>query len=405
MDMQSSKLLSVLLLAAISLILTTTATRAQIYFGGDEQLKVTDVNGLNPTEFLDEEITGIAIDTTRRLLFFSNVSFFSNQIVEKISLDGTGREEILNTNDLGVNDMSPRGIALDEKNMVVYVADLLNDGRILSVNYDGTNPQVVIAGEADGVTKGILDVAVDTVNNKLYWPKLNAIMRSDLDGNNMEMIAEVDPVPGQEDNPVQVSVIQVDPVGGKIYWADPYKNQITIADLDGSNKEVLIETNRSPEGLHLDLANQRLFYLDDASFRGEATAYYADLDGANVTEIAVYDTPTFDTGPMVVYNYEIATSTEQLTDDRPDHLELNQNYPNPFNPETQISFSLSEPGMVRLEVFNSLGQQVAVLLSEKTYSSGTHSIIFDASGFSSGIYYYRLSTNGITLTRSMTLLK
>ncbi|GEM_PF-920860 len=403
--MHLQKLLSFFIVLILSITAFPQYTKAQIYFGGDEQLKVTDVNGLNPTVFLDEEITGLAIDTTRGLLFFSNVSFSSNRIVEKISLDGTGRQELLDDGNLGVNDISPRGIALDQRNMIVYVADLLNDGRILSVNYDGTNPQIIIAGEADGVTNGILDVAVDTVNNKLYWPKLNAIMRADLDGNNVEMIAEVDPIPGQEDNPVQVSVIQVDPAGGKVYWADPYKDQITIADLDGSNKQVLIETSRSPEGLHLDLANQRLFYLDDALFRGEATAYHADLGGSNVTEIAVYDTPTFDTGPMVVYNFEIATSLETITEELPIQLQLNQNYPNPFNPTTQINFNLPGQGFVNLSIYNSLGQEIAVLVGGEMLAAGSYSYSFDGSNLASGIYYYRLESNGTSLIRSMTLLK
>lgn len=398
-----------LLFFFIILILFITAfpqyTKAQIYFGGDEQLKVTDLNGLNPTVFLDEEITGLAIDTTKGILFFSNRSSFFNGIVEKISLDGTGRQEILDDGNLGVNNIIPRGIALDQGNMVVYIADLLNDGRILSVNYDGTNPQIIIAGEADGVTTGILDVAVDTVNNKLYWPKLNAIMRSDLDGNNVEMIAEVDPIPGQEDNPVQVSVIQVDPVGGKVYWADPSKDQITIADLDGSNKQVLIETSRSPEGLHLDLANQRLFYLDDARFRGEATAYFADLDGSNVTKIATYSTPTTSTGPIVVNKFEMATSLETITEELPIQLQLNQNYPNPFNPTTQINFNLPRQGFVNLSIYNSLGQEIAVLVGGEMLAAGSYSYSFDGSNLASGIYYYRLEANGTSLIRSMTLLK
>lgn len=400
---------SITLLFVFSLIFNfyfqLTEAKAQFYFGGNEQLQVTDINGLNPAEFLDEEIEGLAIDTTRGILFFSNVSLFSKQIVEKISLDGTGREEVLKDNDLSVSDISPRGIALDEGSMKVYVADGLNDGRILSVDYDGSNPEIILAGEADGVTSGISDVAVDTVNQKLYWAKRNAIMRSDLDGTNVERVAEVDPIQGQEDNPVRASVIQVDPADQKLYWADPFKNQITVSGLDGSNKQLLIKTTGSPEGLQIDLANQTLFWLSDRPFSGEATAFRADIDGANISEIAVYNTPTTFTGPLVVYKYEIATSVDSPAPDRPNQLSLNQNYPNPFNPETQISFSLTEPGNVQLDVFNSLGQKVAVLLSNEFISPGTHIRIFDASAFPSGIYFYRLRSNGITLTRSMTLLK
>jgi|AntRauTorckE6833_2_1112554.scaffolds.fasta_scaffold19668_2 hypothetical protein len=191
----------------LTLFFKLSEAEAQFYFGGNEQIQVTDINGLNPTEFLDEATEGLAVDTTRGLLFYSNVSSRFNPTVEKISLDGTGMEEILSDNDLPVNDISPAGLALDEGGMIVYIADGLNDGRILSVNYDGSNPQIIIAGDSDGVTSGISDVAVDTVNNKLYWAKTNAIMRSDLDGTNIGMIAEVDPISGQEDNPVRASLL------------------------------------------------------------------------------------------------------------------------------------------------------------------------------------------------------
>jgi len=378
---------------------------AQIYFGGDDQLKVTDINGLNASEFLDEEVSGIAIDTTRGILFFSNISRFSNQIVERVNLDGSGREEILDNRDLGVSDISPNGIALNTDAMKLYIADDLNDGRILTVNYDGSGAEVLLEGDPDGVTAGISDVAIDTLNNKLYWAKRNAIMRSNEDGTDVEMIAEIDPIPGQEDNPVRASVIQVDPAGGKIYWADPFKDQITVADLDGSNKQLLIDTPGSPEGLQLDLASQRLFYLSDRAFRGNATAFVADLDGTNPAKIATYSTPTFSTGPMVLYKYEMATSTETTESSLPGQITLKQNYPNPFNPTTQISFMLAKQSNVQLEVFNSLGQRLSVLLSDQVLQSGSHTYNFDASALPSGIYFYRLKTNGKVLTRSMTLLK
>lgn len=402
--MRLSKLLLLISFFFAIYVALSEKANAQIYFGGDEQLFVTDIDGTNPAQFLDTEIGGLAIDTTRGLLFYSDLTFSSGTI-QKISLDGTGQELILRDEDLSVNDISPRGIALDEGNMVLYIADLLNDGRILSVNYDGTNPQIIIAGENEGDTWGIKDVAVDTVNNKLYWSKWNAVMRSNIDGTGIEMIAEIDPVSGQEENRRKASVMQVDPVGGKLYWADPYKDQITKSDLDGSNKQLLIDTTYSPEGLQLDLQNNRLFYLEDRRFRGEAIAKVADLDGSNIIEIAVYNTPTTFTGPMVVYNYELATSLESNGAEHPYQMELNQNYPNPFNPSTQIEFNLPNQGEVDLTVYNSLGQQVATLVKGDILAAGSYSYSFDASGLASGIYYYRLNVNGVLLTRSMTLLK
>ncbi|MCH8557420.1 MAG: S8 family peptidase [Balneolia bacterium] len=83
---------------------------------------------------------------------------------------------------------------------------------------------------------------------------------------------------------------------------------------------------------------------------------------------------------------------------------LNQNYPNPFNPTTLISYTIPEAGEVRLEVFNMLGQRVAVLVNE-LQQAGRFDVQFDASGFSSGMYLYRLQTGTMVQTRKMVLVK
>ncbi len=86
---------------------------------------------------------------------------------------------------------------------------------------------------------------------------------------------------------------------------------------------------------------------------------------------------------------------------------LAQNYPNPFNPATRISFKLNKPGNVKLEVFNSLGQKIAVLENEYL-SPGHYEVVFDADKYpalASGVYYYRLDFNGESLTKPMVLLK
>jgi hypothetical protein len=72
---------------------------------------------------------------------------------------------------------------------------------------------------------------------------------------------------------------------------------------------------------------------------------------------------------------------------------LDQNYPNPFNPTTTIRFSLPISGRVSLRVYNILGQQVAELM-EQQLPAGTHSVSFNATGLSSGVYLYRLEAKG-----------
>ena len=83
---------------------------------------------------------------------------------------------------------------------------------------------------------------------------------------------------------------------------------------------------------------------------------------------------------------------------------LSQNYPNPFNPETKIDFTIPEKQMITLRVYNTLGEQVAELLNEEK-DAGNYSVSFDASNLPSGIYFYRLVTQGAVLNKKMTLLR
>jgi uncharacterized lipoprotein YddW (UPF0748 family) len=88
-------------------------------------------------------------------------------------------------------------------------------------------------------------------------------------------------------------------------------------------------------------------------------------------------------------------------------IRLEQNYPNPFNPETVIGFQLSGAHMgtpVRLSVYDVLGREVAVLV-DGPIPAGSHSVTFDASALSSGVYLYVLSAGDQRVSRTMTLMK
>ncbi|MBN1638145.1 MAG: T9SS type A sorting domain-containing protein, partial [Ignavibacteriales bacterium] len=76
----------------------------------------------------------------------------------------------------------------------------------------------------------------------------------------------------------------------------------------------------------------------------------------------------------------------------------------PFNPSTAIKFSLPEAGVVKLSVYNILGEQVALLKNEQM-NAGLHKVEFNASHLSSGIYFYRLEAGKFVETKKMILLK
>jgi len=88
----------------------------------------------------------------------------------------------------------------------------------------------------------------------------------------------------------------------------------------------------------------------------------------------------------------------------PRKMRLFQNYPNPFNPTTVIRYALPEAGFVSLKVFDILGRQVLTLVNAYR-PAGFHSVKFDASRLSSGIYVYRLRAGALSKSRKMLLMK
>ncbi|MGE5811442.1 MAG: T9SS type A sorting domain-containing protein [Ignavibacteria bacterium] len=83
---------------------------------------------------------------------------------------------------------------------------------------------------------------------------------------------------------------------------------------------------------------------------------------------------------------------------------LNQNYPNPFNPATAISFSIPRRQFVTLKIFDSIGREVAALISEEK-APGKYTLQWNASGLSSGVYFYRLQAGAYNQTKKLILLK
>ena len=84
---------------------------------------------------------------------------------------------------------------------------------------------------------------------------------------------------------------------------------------------------------------------------------------------------------------------------------LSQNFPNPFNPTTKISYQLPANSFVVLKVFNVLGELVATLVTDRE-AAGDHEVSFTiGQGWSSGVYFYRLETDGLAISKKMLLLK
>jgi hypothetical protein len=95
---------------------------------------------------------------------------------------------------------------------------------------------------------------------------------------------------------------------------------------------------------------------------------------------------------------------QQIGMEIPDKYILSQNYPNPFNPVTKITFAIPKRGLVSLKVYDVLGRVTAELVNE-IKTAGNYLIDFDASGFASGVYFYKLEVNGFSDVKRMIIIK
>lgn len=107
-----------------------------------------------------------------------------------------------------------------------------------------------------------------------------------------------------------------------------------------------------------------------------------------------------DNKSIVVDNPTGITNSSSIAE----HFHLSQNFPNPFNPTTIIAFSIPSQELTTLEVFNSSGKNIATLVNQ-TLSAGTYEFNWNATGLTSGVYFYTITAGNFKQTRRMVLLK
>ncbi len=175
-----------------------------------------------------------------------------------------------------------------------------------------------------------------------------------------------------------------------------------------------------------------------ATFRGQAHSHIfqagskilviiTNLDKAH-TDVSFFATnpfvlPVMKNGDHTVYlsansyiEFPIVTQTANLpltgifaedseaSNNEPHSFKLSQNYPNPFNPNTMIEYSIANSERVELKVYDLLGREVKTLVND-IQNPGSYNVTFDASGFSSGVYFYKLVSGSFVDVKRMILVK
>jgi hypothetical protein len=157
-------------------------------------------------------------------------------------------------------------------------------------------------------------------------------------------------------------------------------------------------------------------YRNNPDIYGFAMGYVQRLDNGNtliswgaanpsVTEVRYDGTKEYELSlPQGVFSYRASRYQPVSQPVIPSQFSLSQNYPNPFNPSTKIQFSLPKDSYVRLTIYDELGRQVAGIV-DGTLKAGSYETEWNASQFASGIYFYRLVTDGFSQTNKMVLIK
>ncbi|GEM_PF-2912824 len=327
----------------------------------------------------------IIVDTENDMLYWSTTT----RSIFRSSTDGTLAEEIVSKPDyLNINDLALDPVA----NKLYFTYEGFSDYRIGRVNLDGSESEDVF--ESAMYVPYAIDLDVE--NGYIYWSDRTRtdIYRSDLDGEEWETILS-----GQQ---LVITEIKLDLEGEKVYWASAGGNVIKRANLDGTEDEILHEDLNNTRSLSLDHTGGYLYFADEnglyrSALDGSDRVTLVDGIWAGAVEVATGSLPT-----SVIASDDLAG--------RPEEYVLYQNYPNPFNPSTVIRYSIPELSHVRLEVFNMLGQRVALLVDEiqdtRFYEATWHA------NHASGMYFYRLEAvpvhdgaNSFVRMNSMLLVK
>ncbi|RCK77343.1 MAG: alkaline phosphatase-like protein [Ignavibacteriae bacterium] len=202
-------------------------------------------------------------------------------------------------------------------------------------------------------------------------------------------------------------------------WSDaplPIQLGMMMASYVGNNS-ILLEWETVSEinnyGFYVEKFNKQVndYITIEESFQPGAgyslqPQKYSWLD-ENVNEISpIYRLKQIDNDGLVTYYGPIMLNPNSVRESNkiPQKYELSQNYPNPFNPKTTINFSLPNSGFVKLSIINILGQEVATLVNDQM-EAGTYSVDFDASQFTSGVYFYKIIANNFVDVKKMILTR
>jgi hypothetical protein len=124
--------------------------------------------------------------------------------------------------------------------------------------------------------------------------------------------------------------------------------------------------------------------------------------------LKIYDRTTGNTGTLKAWSLILTlagiSGVNLLNNHIPEGFNLGQNYPNPFNPGSKFKVQIAKLSYVKVIVYDVIGKEIETLVNEQL-KPGTYEVEFDGSKYSSGVYFYKMTTGSFTETKKMVLIK
>lgn len=283
-------------------------------------------------------------------------------------------------------EISALAVSRTNPSHILYVGASSNSGQPVIYRLENANTSTLspvklsIPGAASGAY--IHNVAVNPVNGKellVVMSNYNIVgLYHSIDGGNSFTAIEGN-LTGDSRNPGpslrSASILPVE--GGTMYFVGTSVGLYSTDNLNG---------------------NSTLWMQEGAGVMGNVIVNYVDSRPSDGRVIA----GTHGRGAFVANVKTSAVAAGQTQ--RPQSFSLEQNFPNPFNPSTTIRYSIAQPEMVRLTVYDISGREVATLVNENK-SEGSYEVQFNARNLASGVYLYRLKAGGFEQTRKFVLMK
>ena len=358
------------------------------------------ITGLNN---LDE----IAVDAAGGKIYWTEKTSDRTGTIKRANLDGSDVQLVKDLTSV------PRGIAVDTVNDKLYLAN--SWGKVQRFNLDGSNFEPDLITGLDDLG----EITVDTANGKIYWTENTGIRRANLDGTNIQdvvtgsgsanivlgtpiaiddVVTTVSP-PADINEDGRINVTDLLLVVTALQSSEPATPRadvnadgtVTIADL-----LLVIENLDDPVNASAPMNAETITSLNRVMLETQLNILLAQTDGS------------------LRYQQAITFLQTLLATTRPNKTRLLANYPNPFNPETWIPYQLASASNVKITIYEAKGTLVRTLVLGHQpagyYTSRNRAAYWDGRNtlgerVASGIYFYQLQADDLSLLRKMIILK